>query len=56
VASLARPGGNITGMSLQSPELSGKRLEWLKQIVKDLSRLAPVESGRPPCRVLTERN
>jgi putative tryptophan/tyrosine transport system substrate-binding protein len=36
VASLARPGGNITGMSLQSPELSGKRLEWLKQIVKDL--------------------
>jgi putative tryptophan/tyrosine transport system substrate-binding protein len=54
VASLARPGGNITGMSLQSPELSGKRLEWLKQIVKDLSRL--VESGRPPCCVLTERN
>jgi putative tryptophan/tyrosine transport system substrate-binding protein len=40
VASLARPGGNITGLSLQSPELSGKRLEWLKQVVKDLSRLA----------------
>ena len=39
-ASLARPGGNITGLSLQSPELSGKRLEFLGEIVKDLSRLA----------------
>src|SRR5690348_2076972 len=40
VASLARPGGNITGLSLQSPELSGKRLQWLRAIVKDLSHLA----------------
>jgi putative tryptophan/tyrosine transport system substrate-binding protein len=40
VASLARPGGNITGLSLQSPELSGKRLELLREITKDLSRLA----------------
>ena len=40
VASLARPGGNITGLSLLSPELSGKRLALLKEIVKDLSRLA----------------
>ncbi|HEX9461921.1 MAG TPA: ABC transporter substrate-binding protein [Alphaproteobacteria bacterium] len=40
VASLAHPGSNITGFSLQSPELSGKRLEWLKAITKDLSRLA----------------
>jgi len=38
VASLAHPGGNITGMSLQSPELSGKRLELLKEIVAGLSR------------------
>jgi ABC-type uncharacterized transport system substrate-binding protein len=40
VASLARPGGNITGLSLLSPELSGKRLELLRQITKDPSRLA----------------
>src|SRR5262245_2389517 len=40
VASLARPGGNITGLSLQSPELSGKRLALLREIIKDLSRLA----------------
>src|SRR5262245_21419774 len=40
VASLARPGGNITGISLQSPELSGKRVEWLTKVVKNLVRLA----------------
>jgi ABC-type uncharacterized transport system substrate-binding protein len=40
VASLARPGGNITGLSLLSPELSGKRLELLKEIVPTLSRVA----------------
>src|SRR4030095_11068747 len=33
VASLARPGGNITGLSTLSPELSGKRLEILKEVV-----------------------
>ena len=40
VASLARPGGNVTGLSLQSPELSGKRLELLKEIIPKLSRVA----------------
>ena len=40
VASLARPGGNITGMSLQSPELAGKRLELLRQIIRKLDRVA----------------
>jgi len=40
VASLARPGGNITGLSRLSRELSGKRLELLKEIVPQLSRLA----------------
>jgi putative ABC transport system substrate-binding protein len=40
VASLARPEGNITGLSLQSPELSGKRLALLREIIKNLSRLA----------------
>jgi putative ABC transport system substrate-binding protein len=40
VASLARPGGNITGLSTLGPELSGKRLELLKEIVPSLSRVA----------------
>ena len=40
VASLARPGGNITGLSMLRPELSGKRLELLKEIVPRLSRVA----------------
>jgi putative ABC transport system substrate-binding protein len=39
VASLARPGGNITGISNLSPELSGKRLELLKEVVPRLSRV-----------------
>src|SRR5215831_13440025 len=40
VASLAHPGGNITGLSALQPELSGKRLELLKEIVPRLSRVA----------------
>jgi putative ABC transport system substrate-binding protein len=40
VASLARPGGNVTGLSTLAPEISGKRLELLKEIVPKLSRLA----------------
>jgi putative ABC transport system substrate-binding protein len=39
VASLARPGGNITGLSTLRPELSGKQLELLKEIVPKLSRV-----------------
>ncbi len=39
IASLARPGGNITGLSTLSPEISGKQLELLKQIVPKLSRV-----------------
>jgi putative ABC transport system substrate-binding protein len=42
VESFARPGGNITGMSLQSLELSGKRLELLKETFPKLNRLALV--------------
>jgi putative ABC transport system substrate-binding protein len=38
VASLARPGGNITGLSSLAPEISGKRLEVLKEIVPKFSR------------------
>src|SRR6266576_3404454 len=40
VASLARPGGNITGLSILAPEISGKQLELLKEIVPKLSRVA----------------
>ncbi len=40
VASLARPGGNVTGLSNISPELSGKRLELLREAVPGLSRVA----------------
>jgi putative ABC transport system substrate-binding protein len=39
VASLARPGGNITGLSTLSPEISGKQLELLKEIAPNLSRV-----------------
>jgi putative ABC transport system substrate-binding protein len=39
VASLGRPGGNITGLSQMAPDLAGKRLELLKEIVPRLSRL-----------------
>jgi putative ABC transport system substrate-binding protein len=40
VASLARPGGNITGLTIMSSDLSGKRLELLKSIVPGVSRIA----------------
>jgi ABC-type uncharacterized transport system substrate-binding protein len=40
VASLARPGGNITGLSTLSPELSGKQMELLKEIIPRFSRMA----------------
>jgi ABC-type uncharacterized transport system substrate-binding protein len=40
IASLARPGGNITGLTILSPELSGKRLELLKETVPKASRVA----------------
>ena len=45
VASLARPGGNITGLATPRPELSGKRLELLKEIVPRLSRVAVFASS-----------
>jgi putative ABC transport system substrate-binding protein len=40
VASLPKPGGNITGLSLQMPDLAGKRLELLREAVPGLRRLA----------------
>ena len=40
VASLARPGGNVTGLSLQSPDIAGKRLALLREVVANLRRVA----------------
>ena len=40
VASLSRPGGNVTGISTQAPELAGKRIELLREIISPLGRLA----------------
>jgi putative ABC transport system substrate-binding protein len=52
VASLARPGGNLTGLSLMSPELAGKRLELLKEAVPMASRVGvlfnPASTGEVP--------
>ena len=50
VATLARPAGNITGLTIQSPELAGKRLQLLKEALPHLTRVAvlwdPTELGR----------
>jgi putative ABC transport system substrate-binding protein len=48
VASLARPGGNITGLSTLSSQLSGKRLELLNEIVPKLSRVAVFGNSTTP--------
>ena len=48
VASLARPGGNITGLSSLAPEISGKQLELLKEIVPKLSRVAVLGNSTEP--------
>ena len=48
VASLARPGGNITGLSTLAPEFSGKQLELLKEIVPRLARVAVFGASTNP--------
>ena len=48
VASLARPGGNITGLATLRPELSGKQLEFLKETVPRLSRVAVFGTSTQP--------
>src|SRR5262245_18038950 len=48
VASLARPGGNITGLSTLSPELTGKQLELLKETIPKLSRVAVLGTSTRP--------
>jgi putative tryptophan/tyrosine transport system substrate-binding protein len=61
VASLARPGGNVTGTSIMSPDIAGKRLELLKELLPRISvwrfsgmppiRSPPTSSGRPRVRL-----
>ena len=53
VASLARPGGHITGLSTLSPELSGKRLEILKEVILKLSRVAFFGNSNAPANAQT---
>jgi len=48
VASLAKPGGNITGLSSYAAELSGKRLELLKEVLPRLSRVAVLGNSTAP--------
>jgi putative ABC transport system substrate-binding protein len=48
VASLARPGRNITGLATLAPELSGKQLELLREIVPKLSRVAVIGNATRP--------
>jgi putative tryptophan/tyrosine transport system substrate-binding protein len=55
VASLARPGGNVTGLSLQQTDLAAKRLELLRQVVPDLRRLAIMGNVGSPMIVLELR-
>ena len=55
VASLARPGGNITGLSRLAPEISGKRLELLKEIVPKLSRVTVFGTSTEPANAQSLR-
>jgi putative tryptophan/tyrosine transport system substrate-binding protein len=52
VASLARPGGNATGLSTQTPELAGKRIELLREVLPNLRRLAIIANVDYPGSVV----
>ena len=55
ISSLAHPGGNITGSTILSAELSGKRLELLKEVIPGLSRMAVLWNGANPANALAWR-
>ena len=55
VASLARPGGNITGLTSISPELEGKRLELLREVIPKLSHFAVLWNPVSPFQVIAEK-
>ena len=55
IESLARPGGNATGLSLQQPNLAGKRLGLLRELVPTLDRLAIMGNVNAPSVVMEMR-
>jgi putative tryptophan/tyrosine transport system substrate-binding protein len=55
VTSLARPGGNVTGLSMQSTELVTKRCEFLREILPDLRRMAVMGNAGYPAALLEMR-
>ena len=55
VASLARPGSNLTGLSVQQPDLVGKQLEFLKDVLPTVSRVAVLWNPATPVHALTLR-
>ena len=55
IGSLARPGGNATGLSLQQPDLAGKRLGLMRQVLPNLARLAIMGNVAAPSVVIEMR-
>jgi putative ABC transport system substrate-binding protein len=55
IASLAHPGGNLTGLTSISPELDGKRLELLKEVVPKISHVAVLWNPSSPLQVVAEK-
>jgi putative ABC transport system substrate-binding protein len=55
ITSLAHPGGNITGVSSISPELDGKRLELLREVIPKISHIAVLWNPVSPLQVVAER-
>jgi putative ABC transport system substrate-binding protein len=55
IASLAHPGGNITGLTSISPELDGKRLELLREVVPKISHVAVLWNPTSPLQVVAEK-
>jgi ABC transporter substrate binding protein len=53
VSSLARPGGNVTGMELRDSEIIGKRLELLKQTLPKVSRVAVLVNPKDPSHAVS---
>ena len=55
VASLARPGGNVTGMSIQQTDTAGKRIELLREVLPRLARLAVMANSGAPGAIIEMR-
>jgi putative ABC transport system substrate-binding protein len=54
VASLARPGGNITGLTSMSVEMEGKRLELLREVIPKISHIAVLWNAASPIQIIEE--